>query len=1116
MVDFRILGPVELRDGNRRIEGVTGRQLEVFTYLLLNANRYVSIDRLSEAIWGGGVANDRVRVAVARLRKLLQPEPEMSGLLETLPAGYRLRVPDGCVDADRFKSRLKAAEELEAEDLDTARAALRTAGELWRGEPLGNFSGCRWAEPYVNELLDALERRFECDLRLGRHELVVSELERFTSHYPTRERLVEEHMLALYRCGRQTDALMAFQRAYRELSKAGIVPRRELTELQRRILEHSPQLELPDREPRRAAPTPVARAQDLIGREREVEALEAHLDAVRSGERRVLVVSGEPGIGKTSLVKHLRETVRDAHVLYGAAVDTLVGQGRAFPYQPFVEALRPCLADARARSGLKSELRELARIMPFPVGAEPPDPGGDPAFQEFCLFEAAVSVLEWATRERPTVLILDDFQSADAASRDLLLHLVHVGRPGKLFVVVVHRRDDALDQFVVDLHHEDAHVERLEVTGLRDDHAAELVQSRLPDADSATVNELVGATSGNPLFLRELTENWLARAPGEHILPLEEFEPPRSVIHLVKQRLARFDDETLAALRAAAVAGRDFDLVTVAHCIERPLIDVRDALDAPRETGLITTTSVPDRFSFSHGLVRAALYRSLKPSRRARLHLRAGEALETAPECHPGELAHHYWHALDIGGTERALEHLTEAARVSDIARAYKDAALYCERAVTVIDRLNARGSQQHGELLVVHGHVLEYRGDSKDAREAFCRAADIAREHSNPRLLAQAALGWGRVPSRADAGEAALLDAVTTALDCIDHGEIMLRSRLMGRRAVELATPAGWTEEADALSKEAVRLAKLAGDDGVLSAALGSRHWALAGPKWLDKRCALSKRSLEIAHRAQDQDRILSARQWRIFDLFELGEFPGLLEQLDAYERLARVLGHPSECAFARVMRVPVRLLIGDVESAPALIDEASEMLKGAGDPDAARVHALQSFALHKLTGDLDAAVEAAHACPKSQDGKPKLIAGALQAWALAAAGRTDKARSAAPDVAAVPEDREWLATMTALAHYAAAVPDLAAARAVRSALDRYEDRIASLEAIVAFGPVAKPLARLAEMLEDGDAARLRAIAHRHDAALHDALERASQPVGGNEAGERTVPAGAGAADRG
>jgi YVTN family beta-propeller protein len=242
-MDYRILGPIEVVDDGRQVPLGGARQRALLAVLLLNANEVVSTDRLIDELWGAnppGSGAKALQVAVSQLRKTLQSTRSGNGVLVTRPPGYVLRVTEGELDSDRF-ARLVA--EAAAETDPAARAAtLRAALALWHGPPLDDLAYENFAAPAIARLeearLAALEDRIDADLDSGGGAALVGELEELVARNPLRERLRGQLMVALYRSGRQADALAVFRDARETLvEELGVEPGRELQELQRRILE---------------------------------------------------------------------------------------------------------------------------------------------------------------------------------------------------------------------------------------------------------------------------------------------------------------------------------------------------------------------------------------------------------------------------------------------------------------------------------------------------------------------------------------------------------------------------------------------------------------------------------------------------------------------------------------------------------------------------------------------------------------------------------------------------------------------------------------------------------------------------------------------------------------
>jgi DNA-binding SARP family transcriptional activator/streptogramin lyase len=253
-MEFRVLGPLEVDDGERRIAIASGKQGALLAYLLVHRDTTVSIDRLVDELWASGpppTAAKIVRNLVSELRKLLGSGDGVA--LVTEAGGYRLRVSADQIDAGRFEV-LSAQGRRLVERGETRRAAevLREALGLWRGAAYSGLGREAFAEAESARLeqvrLACLEARIEADLALGRHTELVSELEALVTREPFRERFREQLMLALYRSGRQADALAAYRDARRTFSRElGIEPGRALQELERAILAQDPTLELPER-----------------------------------------------------------------------------------------------------------------------------------------------------------------------------------------------------------------------------------------------------------------------------------------------------------------------------------------------------------------------------------------------------------------------------------------------------------------------------------------------------------------------------------------------------------------------------------------------------------------------------------------------------------------------------------------------------------------------------------------------------------------------------------------------------------------------------------------------------------------------------------------------------
>jgi DNA-binding SARP family transcriptional activator len=330
-VQFRVLGPLEVVVDGRPVRITAHRQLTTLAALLLRPNRTVPVTRLVAAVWGDNppaTAANQIAICVLALRRALAGAGQ--DLIVTQPPGYLLRVPAGALDLDRAEELLaQARHEEEGGHLAEAVAHLRDALDLWRGPVLSGIrSGAlgpgvtRWEE----RRLGAAEEYLALQIRLGRHHDAIGELSALVADHPLRERPRALLMLALYRAGRQADALDVYRDARRVLTdELGLQPGAELRAMERSILTHDPRLYLeapraPDgagriwRPPRQLP----ADTQDFVGRREQVARLRRDLvgdpaDGTRAA--RVAVVSGAAGTGKTTLAVHI------GHLLHRSFAD---------------------------------------------------------------------------------------------------------------------------------------------------------------------------------------------------------------------------------------------------------------------------------------------------------------------------------------------------------------------------------------------------------------------------------------------------------------------------------------------------------------------------------------------------------------------------------------------------------------------------------------------------------------------------------------------------------------------------------------------------------------------------------------------------------------------------
>ena len=255
-VDLLVLGPVEVRNQGEPVSIGGPKQRSILALLVAEAGHPVSVDRIIDDVYGDDApegARRSVQTLVSMIRR------ELGDVVQQAAGGYVLTVEAETIDAVRFENEVRSALPMVETDPEQAATALRDALAMWRGHPYSDIDSRAILEPEITRLrelrLAALEARIDADLALGRHRELTGELEALTVEHPLREKFRAQHMLALYRSGRQTEALRGFERTRSYLAdEIGITPSKELADLEQRILEQDPDLDLP------AAPSVTQRA----------------------------------------------------------------------------------------------------------------------------------------------------------------------------------------------------------------------------------------------------------------------------------------------------------------------------------------------------------------------------------------------------------------------------------------------------------------------------------------------------------------------------------------------------------------------------------------------------------------------------------------------------------------------------------------------------------------------------------------------------------------------------------------------------------------------------------------------------------------------------------------
>ena len=985
-LELRVLGPVEVTVGGQPVDvgGVKARAL--LARLLIDRGLVVSVDRLVDSLWAdndGSGAEIALRSTISRVRKRLREAGVTVDPIVTRAPGYLLDLPAEATDVYRFEQLVAdGRRQLSRRRPGESVRLLREAQDLWRGpaysevcdEPFARAAARRLEEL----LLSAIELRLDAGMTMGHHHALIGELETLTSTHPMRERLWSQRMLALYRAGRQAEALRVFQDLRTLLvDELGIEPGIDVTWLEHAILAQDPALDFAPAPPgddsvadpvpsligtADAAPAasssyrvrvPLSGAEGpLVGRTREWARLRAWWEADDPADAQLLLVDGDPGIGKTRLVGELARAVEaeGVLVLWGHCDEEPVA-----PFQPFAEGLgryfQSLSADQISRMP-EWQLTELARLVVrlreyVPLTEEEVS---DPESERFRFFEAVTATFNELSEHSPLLLVVDDLHWADDATLLLLRHVLRGADPARLGIVGMYidtevPAEHRLRGLQADLRAERA-VDTVHLEGLGEAAVEELVR-HAGLAPGTLVGQLHALTDGNPLFLeemvRQLRDRDVAAGPNVTLVPFD-LAPPEAIRELVARRVSRQSEEVIYLLQAAAVAGPTFEASIVGEAAELTPDQRLDALDRTVESRLLRRVGdVGDRYAFTHALVRDAIYGELLRGRRVRYHHTIAVATEKrhadAADSVVNELAYHFSMGAPLADAPKAMAYCVAAGERALRLLAFEEAVGHFARGLEVAEQYGEPDAPARCDLLIALAEAQNRAGDAVRANANFERAAALARTMGDPERLAAAALR---------AGPLSYLGIVDTnpeqvqlleeALSALPEGDSHLRAMIMARLGLFAAytsglPAAGARQRARELNTEAVAMARRLGDRNALGYALNARMHTLWGADPAPERMAAGTELGEIADDVGDELLALHGHMWRIRELLVQGDVEAVRAEVARFE--ARDAGpvHPLSASYSCNVAAMLALIEGDFSHADELGRRAMEMAEGYND---------------------------------------------------------------------------------------------------------------------------------------------------------------------------------------
>lgn len=857
------------------------------------------------------------------------------------------------------------------------------------------------------------------------------------------------------------------------------------------LADSVPTLELIWRDDDRRWPLPAGleRSNDpMIGRQPELLRLETAWSEAVDGRPRLALVRGEPGIGKSTVVAELAESVsqQGGLVLSGHCDPHL-----DVPYQPFVEALRSYVAMVGGRldrlgdlpgelARLVPELRELIPDLPPPMDAEPDT-------QRYRLAEAVASWLLATSSRSPVLLVLEDVHWAGKGTASLLRHLLSSQGTGAVMVVATARDAEPGDEVspeltgIADVHvalrglATDALVEWLEVIG----------EQELDDDGREFAATLERDTGGNPLYVREVLRHlvetgWLHREDGRWTSrsgSAGAVELPGSLREVLLQRLNHLAEESRKVLGAAAVIGRTFELHLLREVGGIAPLALADALDALREAGLLSEAD-GESWMFTHALVQQATLDVLGPTRRAALHLEIAEALSRRDGVPAAEVARHWAEASPLAGPDRAAEALVVAADAAIDQLAFDEAIAHLDRALGFV-----RDRDRHLALSLRLGMVQQRGGDER-YRATLEDVAGRAVAAGDGPTLVQAAISsarpgiWFSSVGLVDHG---LVRRYEQAIEAVGPQPSRERATLHALLAQELHWSNDDRDRRHAFADEALAVARAVGDDCV-DAIIPMYVMAKWEPSTRADRLARVDELESHASGTGTLETRFFAHYLRQICLGEAGEMEAALAELEVTSELADELRFPILRWRCLTRRGAISLLQGPSVGEPHAL-AALEVGQASGQPDAlssfGAQYILVSWDRGTLVDLVDSVITFVDAMPGVRAWRAVLAMVYMETeqWDLCA---EQLSLISGPDCM-LPADSAWMVGTALLGECAAALGDRDRAAVLYELLAPYEGAVVDVvQGLSYLGSVDRVLGLLSTCLERWDDADRHFLAAR------------------------------------
>ncbi len=662
---------------------------------------------------------------------------------------------------------------------------------------------------------------------------------------------------------------------------------------------------------------PVAAVRPFVGRAAVMQRLEQQLEETRGGKGRLCLLCGEPGIGKTRCAEELMARARRA------GFRTWVGratEGVAAPvFWPWIQILRAAVRDQpNLRDAGLPLLSLLVALEPKGPPAGRAGPERDRSADRFWLLDEIAQLLLRAARKAPILLLIDDLQWADAGSVRLLGFLAPELASAQLMILATERDDGSgAPRRMARLAR---HAERIDLARLMavdvGRYIAELNANIDPPEQLALA--VYRATAGNPLFLQETLRALIDEhgQQGLATLAATAIKPPEVARDVLRHRLESLQGATRALLSQASALGEAFDLSLLQTVSGEPLPSLLEMVETASSRGLIVAET-PERYRFSHGLIRSILHDELPMTKRVALHRLAAEALEALPPFEPrqSEIAYHFYHSLPAGDYGRVAAAARRAAEAAEAVLAHEDAVAFYEWALEAQALDPSSSPRERATLLLECGSAQRFAGRDSNARATLACLFELARQHGYGELLLRAARVLRPTHAMAAVPDPFVRGALEEVLRIAPEGPGEQRISALSQLACvpPYATDMRRSKE---LSGRALDLARQLGERTSMFEALRSRLYSLSGPDDIGVLLKVTEEILALEH---DRDGWMSGEAYgaRFAAFVHRGDIAEADRALAALGQTVRLLQLPEAIWYHDRLSAQRRLVDGDYAGA-------------------------------------------------------------------------------------------------------------------------------------------------------------------------------------------------------